>query len=336
MMEAAWERSHPELVAHGDPLEIDRQRVIRSAAFRRLMHKTQVFLQGEDDHFRTRLTHTLEVADVARRIAARLELDADLAEVAALAHDLGHPPFGHAGERALAESLREHGGFEHNEQSLRVVEYLEHPYPQFRGLNLTRAVRDCLAAHCTRYDAPRLRCSDDASRPEAGVVDLADRLAYTLHDLQDALYARLLSVQDLQGCTLWRAAQRGVLAADDWRRWLRPATDALENRVLDELGRRNGVKPPRIALPGELDAGLRELEELLLARVYRSEAVVQQDHEAQRWVRGVFDACVAAPERMPPRFAARVTEQGAHRVAADYVAGMTDRFCRRLAEQWGV
>jgi dGTPase len=176
-------------------LVVDRQRVVHSAAFRRLQHKTQVFVAPDTDHFRTRLTHTLEVAHLARCMAERLGLVPDLAEVVALAHDLGHPPFGHAGERALRACLRDHGGFEHNQHTLRIVEELEHPYPEFRGLNLTHAVRECLAKHATPYDQPGEHPLRDGRPPppEGLVVDLADRLTYALHDLQDGLYAGLVN-----------------------------------------------------------------------------------------------------------------------------------------------
>ena len=193
---------------------LDRHRVVCSAAFRRLEYKTQVFMTYEDDHFRTRLTHTLEVAETSRRLAIALGVNPTLAEVIALAHDLGHPPFGHAGEIALRALMRDHGGFEHNRQSLRIVEYLEHPYPRFRGLNLTFEVREGLAKHETIYDQqPSAEVSDGLpadlqsleQQPtlEAQVACVADRLAYDCHDLEDAIAAGLIAEPDLTSVRLW-------------------------------------------------------------------------------------------------------------------------------------
>jgi len=155
-------REHPETFPKNvDPFAVDRQRVLHSTSFRRLEGKTQVFVVGEHDHFRTRLTHTLEVASIARRLCVALQVNVSVGELIALTHDLGHPPFGHAGELALAELMRDHGGFEHNAQTLRVIEYLEHPYPAFRGLNATYEVRESLAKHCTLYDRPGLHGRPD-------------------------------------------------------------------------------------------------------------------------------------------------------------------------------
>jgi len=181
---------------------LDRHRVLHCAAFRRLEHKTQVFVTHEGDHYRTRLTHTLEVAALARRLAGAMRVNPTLAETIALAHDLGHPPFGHAGEAALAELMAGHGGFEHNTQSLRVVQYLEHPYPDFRGLNLTFETREGLVKHNTAFDHPAdaapgqtaLDLPGGAPHPslEAQLVNLADELAYTLHDVEDGLMHDLI------------------------------------------------------------------------------------------------------------------------------------------------
>jgi dGTPase len=235
-------REHADPLAEGqDPLTVDRQRVVHAAAFRRLQHKTQVFVAPESDHFRSRLTHTLEVAHLARGLADALHLDAALAEVVALAHDLGHPPFGHAGETALAACLADHGGFEHNQHTLRVVEWLEHPYPEFRGLNLTRAVRACLARHSTPYDRPGPHPLQDGrpAPPESAVVDLADRLTYALHDLQDGLYAGLVEPASLNALGLWQATYAGPAldAPDAWHGHLRPAVDRMQRRVLAPVAR---------------------------------------------------------------------------------------------------
>lgn len=356
-----FDREHAEDLARGLPsLVLDRQRVIHSAAFRRLQYKTQVFLSLEGDHFRTRLTHTLEVAHLARCIAATHHLDEQLAEVVALAHDLGHPPFGHAGERALDECMAGCGGFNHNAHSLRVVEYLEHPYPQFRGLNLTRVVRECLAKHETRYDAAGTHPLNDGTPAplEGQAAALADRLAYTLHDLQDGLFAGLLSPEDLRPLRVWQdacwpaACPENVTPAS-WLGLVRSAVDSVQSYLLarvqkrcENVRRREGetvhsrdpiplahvstVPPNLLCLSADADAALAELEALLLERVYRNAKIAEADRDAARVVRELFHAYVADPSRLPPRFARRVDQQGAPRVAADYIAGMTDRFA--LAE----
>jgi len=231
-------REHTDPYAEGrPPLAVDRQRIVYSAAFRRLQYKTQVFVARRGDHFRSRMTHTLEVAGLARTIAERLGLNADLAEVIALAHDLGHPPFGHAGERALHKCMKRHGGrFEHNEQTLRVVTYLEHPYPLFRGLNLTTAVRACLQTHTTRYDRP----GEQPALPapvEGQVVAQADQLAYAMHDLQDGFYSGLLEPPELADIELWRAAYDGppTPSREDCLRHLRPTVERMQLMLVDDL-----------------------------------------------------------------------------------------------------
>ena len=326
----AFERDHADPHATGEPLSVDRQRVIHSAAFRRLEYKTQVFVALEGDHYRTRLTHTLEVANLARVLAGRLGLIAELAECAALAHDLGHPPFGHAGERALDACLRDAGGFEHNAHSLRVVEYLEHPYPEFRGLNLTRGVRECLAKHSTKFDVPGSHPLQDGkpAPPEGQIAALADRLAYGLHDMQDGLHAGLLDARNLADLELWRQCYRGPSPGESgaWRGHLRPGMDRIQQTLIDDVisqfqsGRGIGLSHP-------CDARLGELEAFLLQNLYRNSRLVRMDSKARRIIQAVFDAYVSEPRLMPQRYFDRVEQQGAARVAADYIAGMTDRFC---------
>ena len=333
MTDLDFSREHDDPLAQAlPPLVLDRQRIVHSAAFRRLQHKTQVFVAPDSDHFRTRLTHTLEVAHQARCLAALLRLDADLAEVVALAHDLGHPPFGHAGEQALNECLAAHGGFEHNRHTLRIVEQLEHPYPQFRGLNLTRVVRECLAKHSTPYDQPGAHPLQDGRPPpaECRVVDLADRLTYALHDVLDGLYAGLLDPMQLQAVELWRAAYDGPTSAppEAWRPHIRSATDRIQRRVYDDVAQNAAALGPGTALLShEMDGQLRELEQFLLARVYRSEQLIRADGQARHILAAVFAAFVALPELLPPRFQNRIADQGLYTVVTDYVAGMTDRFC---------
>ncbi len=326
------QRQHAEPISPLSPIALDRQRIVQSAAFRRLQYKTQVFVTGESDHYRSRLTHTLEVANLARVLAARLKLDVELAEVVALGHDLGHPPFGHAGERALDECMAGHGGFEHNAHALRVVEYLEHPYPDFRGLNLTRLVRECLAKHTTQFDQPGQHALQDGKPPppEGRIAAMADRLAYALHDLQDGLYAGLIEIHQLSNLALWNRAGGAALndIGAEWRGRLRPVIERLQELLVADVAARH-AETGWIDVSPLLDAELQGLDQLLLARVYRHHRLVRMDSKAARVLKAVFAAYVAEPALMPARFAERVKSQGPERVAADYIAGMTDRYCLR-------
>jgi dGTPase len=342
-----------------DAYGLDRHRVLSSPAFRRLEYKTQVFVTFEDDHFRTRLTHTLEVAEIARRLAIALRVNPTLAEVIALAHDLGHPPFGHAGEVALHHLMREHGGFDHNRQSLRIVDYLEHPYPPFRGLNLTFEVREGLAKHETVYDKPLAAAPSPTGAPaeslstgrwptvEGQIASIADRLAYDSHDLEDAIAAGLVQESDLLAVDLWAEAAgpvRGAFPDATLPAVRRPILDAMLNLllrdVIEESQRRiadcnpstvddvrQGPKP-LVAISGAFRSRLEPLESFLFERVYRHPRLVRMDVKARRFIGRLFQAYVDDPQMLPPRFARRLDEQGPHRVVCDYVAGMTDRFCQ--------
>jgi len=351
-------RAHAEDVAEESPFELDRSRILACTAFRRLMHKTQVFVTDAGDHFRTRLTHTLEVALQAERLARKLRLNERLAAAIALAHDLGHPPFGHAGEIALAEAMRDYGGFEHNRQSLRVVDYLEHPYPAFRGLNLSFEVREALIKHRTRYDKPDERPADDsviadllATGPgptlEGQVVNLADAIAYTLHDIEDGLLEAGLGEEVLESSRIWREASASIR-----KRQPGASVHAIRRPVLDEIARllhedaaAETARRLSAARIGTVDdarkaglelvsfseqarRGLGELQELLLKSVYRTHRVVRMDSKARRLIGDLFAAYLAEPALMPERFTRRIPEQGPHRVICDYIAGMTDRFCQ--------
>lgn len=354
----------------GDPLlgdyALDRRRVCNSAAFRRLEYKTQVFVTLEDDHFRTRLTHTLEVAGLARTLAEALHVDTQLAEVIALAHDLGHPPFGHAGEMALRELMSDAGGFEHNMHSLRVVDYLEHPYPSFRGLNLTYETREGLVKHTTRYDKPgavdrrdpelvELLDSGPLPTVEGQIACVADRLAYDCHDLEDAIAAGLVGENDLGEVRLWREAADPVRA--EYPRLplvavRRPVLDRLQaalladviaetTRRLDALSLKlpddvRNADQAVVGLAADMTEKANELEAFLVERVYRHHRLARMDAKARRFIERLFAAYVEHPNMLPPRFARRIDEQGVRRVVCDYLAGMTDRFCqddyRRLFE----
>jgi len=260
-----------------DPFELDRHRIINCTAFRRLQHKTQVFAPSMHDHFRNRLTHTLEVAQIARCLARNWGADQNLCEAISLAHDLGHPPFSHAGEKALNQLMAGHGGFNHNAHSARVVEYLEHPYPVFRGLNLTFATLDGLRAHATQYDEPTLEQPTNASR-EAQIVSLADRMAYDLHDLEDAIGATLITENQLTEIPIWRDACHDVIRDFGTMKLhavRRPVIDAILDRLLsDSLSSISNVK-----FSAACETALRELEASLHSHVYHHPDVSRADAE---------------------------------------------------------
>jgi dGTPase len=325
------------------PFQRDRDRIVHSAAYRRLSAKMQVFTGEMGDYHRTRLTHTLEVASVARTVGRTLRLSEDLIEALALAHDLGHPPFGHAGEDALAELLADAGGFSHNRQGLVIVEELEQRYPDFPGLNLSREV---LEGQATRIDKVR----PAALRPllEVQVVEAADSVAYDTHDADDALHLGLLDLRELLRVPLWAEAQRRV-----HQRYGDLDNDRLKRAVLHELidwqvseliectGRRlteEGIqtvddvrRSPRtlIEVSPELTALKRELEAFLFQRVYCHPQVLRFRNEAQAMLREMFAGYTARPEHLPPRFAARIERVGLRRSVADYLAGMTDRYAQQ-------
>jgi len=331
----------------------DRDRVIHCSAFRRLDFKTQVFVPHEDDHFRTRLTHTLEVAQIARTLGRALGLNEDLVEVVALAHDLGHPPFGHGGEEVLDELMADHGRFEHNRQSLRVVDYLEHPYPRFRGLNLTQVVRECLARHETRYDTPICEEFDTSLLPPlAGqLVDRADEIAYTAADLEDALAAGNIRTDQLADLELWRrawqAAENDAPDAQPIHKRIRAckavlatmADDLLTTAAgnIDAMGVRSpddARHAPRrcVAFSPETAPAVEQMQDFLLHEVYLCGAHVAKDHQARQVVRELFAAFVADESLLPRRYRARIgtgPNSSKHRVVCDYIAGMTDRYCRQ-------
>jgi dGTPase len=327
----------------------DRDRIIHSTAFRRLMYKTQVLVAQTNDHHRTRLTHTLEVAQISRTIARQLGLNEDLTEAIALAHDLGHPPFGHAGEAALDECMRGRGGFEHNRHGLRIVEVLEYRYAAFPGLNLSHEVLEAMAQHSGRRDVPEVAVYLDAGRPllEAQVVDAADSLAYNAHDVDDAFGAGLISVDEVRDVEFWRLAverigrKHGrvgplqfvptvVRALIDWQ-----VTDLLEQtrQRLRQAGIRSVVDVRAVAEvlvgPGpevrRLKAGL---EMFLRDRVYRHHRVLRMAAKGRRILQALFAEFCRAPELLPERYAARVGGEQRERVVCDYLAGMTDRYAQ--------
>jgi dGTPase len=343
-------RAHAEPEhAFRDPFELDRHRIIESTAFRRLEGKTQVFAPAHHDHFRTRLTHTLEAAQIARCLAKALKVNEDLAEAITLAHDLGHPPFGHVGETALNEAMTSLGGFNHNTHSLRVVEYIEHPFPAFRGLNLTPETRAGLATHETRYDKPAGGGDNDDSphggpSVEAQIASIADRIAYNCHDLEDAIGAGFCTLKDLAEVELWReayaltvepcmdrtihAVRRGVL--DAMLDGLLADVIATSQPLLASIGspeEARTAEEPLVTPSADAERRLDHLEAFLMTRVYQHPLIIEADVQSRWKVLALVIAYRKYPYDMPVRYAARIEEQGLDRVICDYIAGMTDRFC---------
>ncbi|HEX7517042.1 MAG TPA: deoxyguanosinetriphosphate triphosphohydrolase [Chthoniobacterales bacterium] len=340
-------RKYPEVHhAYRTEFQRDRARTIHSRAFRRLEYKTQVFLNGTGDHLRTRLTHSIEVASISRTIARALSLNEDLAEAIALAHDLGHSPFGHSGEEMLAECMREHGGFDHNRQSLRVVELLEAAYPNFPGLNLTFEVCEGLQKHQAFYHSPvageeKYHCPS----LEAQIANLADEITYYSHDLDDAVDFEILSSAQLEESSVWRASQESVVARYpdvrepelhkiiirdiidvQVRDVITTSAEAIANagvRSADEV-RRQPV--PLISYSEGLLQANRELRRFLYKNVYYHPRVAEVNRQACEMLRAVFEAYVLAPDLLGETAAKRIESEGLHRTICDYVAGMTDRY----------
>ncbi len=331
------------------PFQRDRDRIIHSKAFRRLEYKTQVFVNFEGDHYRTRLTHSLEASQIGRTIARALGLNEDLVEAIVLAHDLGHPPFGHAGERALNELMSAEGGFDHNRQSLRVVELLEGRDPRYPGLNLTWEVREGLAKHRDDFRAMRAELPQEVLQPslEAQVADLADDVAYYCHDLDDGLRSGLITEEELSEARLelWHRAAVRVDATfapseRESRRYMliRTLVDLLVTDVLNESSRliaesrvytADDVRcvPHRlIDFSGELRSGVDQLALFLRERLYSHYRVVRANERAARVVAGLFEGFVSNPRQLPPHVQRRIGEVGLQRAVCDYIAGMTDRF----------
>ena len=337
----------------------DRARIIHSRAFRRMEYKTQVFLNGTGDHLRTRLTHSIEVASISRTIARALRLNEDLAEAIALAHDLGHAPFGHSGEEMLAECMRDHGGFDHNRQSVRVVELLEDPYPNFPGLNLTFEVREGLRKHgafhemegsvdpqadtaLRRYRSPSL---------EAQVADLADEITYYSHDLDDAVDFEILNAAQLEKNEVWRRSLRAVLARYPGAREpeLRKLIirDIIDMEVSDlvtisaksiadaGVQRADGARQqaaPLIRYSDNLFEANRDLRKFLYQNVYYDPRVSEVNRHACEMLRQVFQAYLADPDKLGETASKRIDTEGLYRTVCDYIAGMTDRY---LMEEHG-
>ncbi len=345
---AAWDR---------DAFQRDRDRIVHSSAFRRLVYKTQVFLNHEGDLFRTRLTHSLEVAQLARSMARQLKLNEDLTEAIALAHDLGHTPFGHAGQTALNACMAAHGGFEHNLQSLRVVDWLEHRYPAFAGLNLSFETREGILKHCSARDARVLEALEPggvASRflsghqpsLEAQLCNLADEMAYSAHDVDDGVRSGLLAMSALQEqpllARMLAEAQAAGASADDGRVLLYTALRRLLRACAVDLVQASRARldqerpvcvddvrraPALIGFSAEMREALSALKRFLFQRLYRLPAVEEQMGKAKAVLTDLFAIYLRTGL---PADARRVdAEDSPERTVADYLAGMTDRFALR-------
>jgi dGTPase len=324
----------------------DRDRVVHSSSFRRLEYKTQVFVNHEGDNYRTRLTHSLEGATIGRTVARALGLNEELVECLVLGHDLGHTPFGHSGERVMDELMEEHGGFEHNRQTLRILETLEQRYPEFPGLNLTWEVREGIIKHQPESDAhaPAEYAPGEAPTLEAQLVDFVDEIAYNNHDIDDGLTSGMIGIDQIRSVRLFREAHDAVLATgmEDERLVRHQVVRRIINRCTQDLlentlgnlraARVGSVEDVRkagrrlVAYAGEMAAAVRELKDFLYRNMYRHYRVVRMGDKAGRILRDLFEAFVSEPLQLPPRHQERIPVEGLHRVVCDYIAGMTDRF----------
>ncbi|MHB0874673.1 MAG: deoxyguanosinetriphosphate triphosphohydrolase [Anaerolineae bacterium] len=324
----------------------DRDRLIHTTAFRRLEYKTQVFVSYEGDYYRTRLTHTIEVSQIARTIARALRANEDLTEAIATAHDIGHTPFGHSGEEVLHELMRDHGGFDHNLQALRLVTELERRYPDFPGLNLTWEVREGIVKHKTEYDRGDYSDGYDPDKMptiEAQIVNAADEIAYTTHDLDDGLRAGLLEPRQLLDLDLWRDTlnEAGIDPDDDdelarhraVRRLIDVEVTDLIATTAAALQQNAPANTEAIrSLPGvivqhsaEMATANRSLKDFLFTRLYRHWRVLRMASKSQRLVRALFRVYIEDPRQLPQSVQLAAAD-GLHRAVCDYIAGMTDRY----------
>ena len=341
-------RLHPEEEADFRPrFQRDRERILHTTAFRRLEYKTQVFINHEGDYYRTRLTHTLEVAQIGRSIARSLGLNEDLVETICLAHDLGHPPFGHSGESALSRLMKDFGGFNHNSQSLRIVTMLEARYPDFPGLNLSWEVLEGMVKHETDYDIAEAKQFNPELRGhlEAQIANLADDLAYTSHDLDDGLRSGMITPNQLDGIALWEIINESIgrrrsetLDSLSRHQIIRrlinfEVTDLIQST--DRYLRRSNVKtaldvqklPFNVAgFSEDMYRRNRELKDFLFSNLYRHYRVVRMAAKSEIIVTELFNIYQANPKTLPTEVQEFIPERGLERTVCDYIAGMTDRF----------
>ncbi len=338
------ENEHP----YRSKYQRDRDRIVHSAAFRRLEYKTQVFVNHEGDYYRTRLTHTIEVAQIARTIANALRLNIDLTEAIALAHDLGHTPFGHSGEEALDELLVKQGGFNHNLQGLRVVDILEERYPDFPGINLTWEVREGIIKHSSTFDRTgqlNELAPEESPTLEAQITDIADEIAYDNHDIDDGLTSGLLRPADLEKIPLWNNLCRNIPGeyskiAPEYKKHLiirslidMQVTDLIRETKLklDKLKIRSYREVKRLdkkiaSFSKQMSALKLPLDELLMEKLYHHYRVVRMSIKAKRFIQELFKFYIANPRALPAPIQARLANEGIGRIVCDYIAGMTDRY----------
>ena len=341
-------RTHPEDEPdYRTVYQRDRDRILHTTAFRRLEYKTQVFINYEGDYYRTRLTHTLEVTQIGRTIARALGANEDLVETICMAHDLGHPPFGHSGETILARLMRDYGGFDHNKQSLRIVTELEHRYPDFPGLNLSWEVLEGIVKHETEYDISDAKTFNPDLRGnlEAQITNVADELAYTAHDLDDGLRSEMINVSMLEEISLW-----GVLTESIGWRWSQQLDELTRHRLIrrliglevndlvtvtDQALRRSGVRSPEelqrlpynvVGFSEDMHRRNRQLKDFLYTNLYRHYRVVRMAVKAEQIITELFNAYRSEPTTLPKHVQSLIKERGLERTICDHIAGMTDRY----------
>ena len=337
------EENHP----YRTNFQRDRDRIIHSTAFRRLEYKTQVFVNHEGDHYRTRLTHTIEVAQISRSIARALRLNEDLAEAIALVHDVGHTPFGHAGEDALNEIMRDYGGFEHNRQTLRVVDILEEKYPEFPGLNLTYEVREGIIKHETLYDhpIPTEFSPQEKATLECQLVNAADEVAYHCHDIDDGLASDILREEDLNQITIWLDLTRSLekryprltptqrrhqmvrmLINFEVSDLIVETTGRIELSQIKTLGDVRKAHENIVSFSDKTKKLNGELKQILFDKMYRHYRMIRMADKAKRIINQLFEVYLENSDQLPPSFHRRPKDDNKMQLICDYIAGMTDRF----------
>lgn len=350
------EEDHPYRL----PFQRDKDRIVHSHAFKRLEYKTQVFIYSEGDHFRNRLTHTLEVAGISRTISKVLGLNEDLSESIALAHDLGHSPFGHAGQDALSDLMKDHGGFEHNKQSLRVVRLLERKYPNFLGLNLCEETLLGIMKHGGDYETSDLLGLRSEKGPslEAMIVDFSDEITYTAHDLEDGLESGLLKLEDIRQVPIWKKLEEqftqvknkenpGSIVRSISRIFLNNMVSDFVNETDRRLKEKNirsrkdvtDAFQKKIRLVGFSDEFLnefREVKRFLFETLYRHPQVTRMSEHGKETIYLLFKHFESHPERIPESYLGREKKEGRARVVCDYIAGMTDRYAIEVLKKEGI
>ncbi len=334
-------RLHPENEhTHRTCFQRDRDRIIHSETFRRLVSKTQVFFYDTSDHYRTRLTHTLEVSQIARTLARLLRLNQDLCEVHALAHDLGHPPYGHAGERVLNQLMADTGGFEHNAQALRIVDSLESRYPNFPGLNLTAEARRSILKHKPPYNnlQPEL---DSPLTLEAQLVDIADEISYCSHDLDDGIASKLLKPEHIDEIPLWREAKVAVEEqlphVDEKRKHHQIIIQIINMQVLDvaeeTLNRLNNSQlipqDQSVGYTSSMKTKVDEAKRFLFQNLYRHPLLLRINTRCSNILPTLFHYYTKHPQLLPVSYQERIDRDGLERIVCDYISGMTDRYAEQ-------